>query len=289
MYISVSMRKWILSSKKILAYIHLFPIPKDFRVLLMAQQVKNPPAMQGDSGLTPGLGRSPGGGNGILLQYSYLKNPTDRGAWWATVHSVSRVAHDWATKQAKQSISRTRVVISGLLKFVNSLSAPETVFFHINYASHVLISRSNSDTSFAGTTQWEHSDSALLRLWHSLLSSCLHEPTCLGSDPLEQSVLQHGHSLHPARPLTPPCYPCMKALLTVLGSNTPCSAAPPSPTQILAPLSGALFPKLLSIQHEYSLCSASLMTVDYRGREGFTDECNRIHSLNLCYKCTPKL
>ena len=209
MYISVSMRKWILSSKKILAYIHLFPIPKDFRVLLMAQQVKNPPAMQGDSGLTPGLGRSPGGGNGILLQYSYLKNPTDRGAWWATVHSVSRVALDWATKQAKQSISRTRVVISGLLKFVNSLSAPETVFFHINYASHVLISRSNSDTSFAGTTQWEHSDSALLRLWHSLLSSCLHEPTCLGSDPLEQSVLQHGHSLHPARPLTPPCYPCM--------------------------------------------------------------------------------
>ena len=100
----------------------------------------------------------------------------DRGAWWATVHSVSRVAHDWATKQAKQIISRTRVVISGHLKFVNSLSAPETVFFHINYASHVLISRSNSDTSFAGTTQWEHSDSALLRLWHSLLSSCLHGP-----------------------------------------------------------------------------------------------------------------
>ena len=32
-----------------------------------------------------GLGRSPGEGHGNLLQYSYLKNPMDRGAWWATV------------------------------------------------------------------------------------------------------------------------------------------------------------------------------------------------------------
>ena len=32
------------------------------------------------------LGRSPGEGNGNLLQYSCLRNPMDRGAWWATVH-----------------------------------------------------------------------------------------------------------------------------------------------------------------------------------------------------------
>ena len=37
----------------------------------------------GDLGLIPGLGRSPGEGNGNLLQYSYLENPMDRGAWWA--------------------------------------------------------------------------------------------------------------------------------------------------------------------------------------------------------------
>ena len=38
----------------------------------------------GDQGLIPGLGRSPGEGNGNPLRYSCLKNPTDRGAWWAT-------------------------------------------------------------------------------------------------------------------------------------------------------------------------------------------------------------
>ena len=44
----------------------------------------------GDLGLTPGLGRSPGEGNGNPLQYSYLENPMDRGAWWATVHGVTK-------------------------------------------------------------------------------------------------------------------------------------------------------------------------------------------------------
>ena len=42
-----------------------------------------------DTGLIPGWGRSPGGGHGNLLQYSYLENPMDRGAWWAIVHTVS--------------------------------------------------------------------------------------------------------------------------------------------------------------------------------------------------------
>ena len=40
----------------------------------------------GDLGLIPGLGRSPGEGNGNPLQYSCLENPVDRGAWRATVH-----------------------------------------------------------------------------------------------------------------------------------------------------------------------------------------------------------
>ena len=42
----------------------------------------------GDSGSIPGLGRRPGAGNGNLLQYSYLANPMDRGAWQTTVHTV---------------------------------------------------------------------------------------------------------------------------------------------------------------------------------------------------------
>ena len=42
----------------------------------------------GDLGSTPGLGRSPGGGNGKPPQYSCLGNSRDRGAWWATVHTT---------------------------------------------------------------------------------------------------------------------------------------------------------------------------------------------------------
>ena len=55
--------------------------------------VKNLPANAGDtrdSGLIPGLGRSPGGGHDNPLQYSCLGKPMDRGAWWATVHGVTK-------------------------------------------------------------------------------------------------------------------------------------------------------------------------------------------------------
>ena len=44
----------------------------------------------GNLGLTPVLGRSPGGGNGNPLQYFCLENPTNRGARWATVHRVAK-------------------------------------------------------------------------------------------------------------------------------------------------------------------------------------------------------
>ena len=44
----------------------------------------------GDPGSIPGLGRSPGEGNGNPLQYSCLENPMDREAWWATVHGVAK-------------------------------------------------------------------------------------------------------------------------------------------------------------------------------------------------------
>ena len=43
----------------------------------------------GNLGSIPGLGRSPGEGNGNPLQYSCLENPMDGGAWWATVHGVA--------------------------------------------------------------------------------------------------------------------------------------------------------------------------------------------------------
>ena len=43
----------------------------------------------GDLGSIPGLGRSPGEGNGDPLQYPCLENLMDRGAWWAAVHRVA--------------------------------------------------------------------------------------------------------------------------------------------------------------------------------------------------------
>ena len=52
--------------------------------------VKNLPANAGDVALIPGLGRSPGEGNGNPSQYPCLENPMDRGAWWATVHGVAK-------------------------------------------------------------------------------------------------------------------------------------------------------------------------------------------------------
>ena len=57
----------------------------------MVLVVKSPPASAGDirdMGSFLGLGRSPGGGHGNLLQYSCLENPKDRGAWLAKVHRV---------------------------------------------------------------------------------------------------------------------------------------------------------------------------------------------------------
>ena len=62
--------------------------------------VKNPTANAGDIrdvGSIPGLGRSPGGGHGNPLQYSCLENPTDRGAWQATVHRVTELDTNEAT------------------------------------------------------------------------------------------------------------------------------------------------------------------------------------------------
>ena len=68
---------------------------------LVGSAVKNLPTNVGDVGDTgsiPGSGRSPGEGNGNPLQYSYLENHVDRGAWWAIVHGVTK-RHNLATKQ----------------------------------------------------------------------------------------------------------------------------------------------------------------------------------------------
>ena len=59
-------------------------------VSLVAQRLKHLPPMRETPDSIPGLGRSPGEGNGNPLQYSCLENPMDRGAWWAIIHGVAK-------------------------------------------------------------------------------------------------------------------------------------------------------------------------------------------------------
>ena len=59
-----------------------------------ASEGKESACNEGDLGLIPGLGRSPGEGNVYPLQYSCLENSMNRGAWQATVHGLQRVRLD---------------------------------------------------------------------------------------------------------------------------------------------------------------------------------------------------
>ena len=73
---------------------------------LVAEMVKNPPAMQETWGSIPELGQSHGGWHGKPLQYSCLENPMDRGAWQAVVHGVTELdMTEWlSTAQVQISI-----------------------------------------------------------------------------------------------------------------------------------------------------------------------------------------
>ena len=75
----------------------------------MVLVVKNLPANRGDinMGSIPGLGRSPGGGNGNPLQYSCLENPMVRGGWQGTDHGVARIRHDLVTKPPSHNFKLT--------------------------------------------------------------------------------------------------------------------------------------------------------------------------------------
>ena len=66
---------------------------KEFKLIrasLYSSVGKESACSAGDPRLIPGSGRTPGEGNGNPLQYSYLENPVDRGAWWAAVHEVTK-------------------------------------------------------------------------------------------------------------------------------------------------------------------------------------------------------
>ena len=92
-YLEISRNKLFLSISKNTAF-HLFKIiPHSLGLPRWALVVKNPPDNAGDikdMSLTPGSGRSPGGGHGKWLQCSCLENLMHRGTLWATVYSVTK-------------------------------------------------------------------------------------------------------------------------------------------------------------------------------------------------------
>ena len=99
-------------------------------VFLEASQValvgKNLPANIGDIidvSSIPGSGRSPGGGHSNPLQYSCLKNPMDREAWWATVHSIakSRIRQKGLSTRAQTFIEWTVCYMAGKSSKVDPL------------------------------------------------------------------------------------------------------------------------------------------------------------------------
>ena len=69
-------------------YFEIIIDSEESRVSLVAQ-IKESACNAGDPGSVPGLGRSPGEGNGNSHQYPCLENPMDRGTWRATVHGVT--------------------------------------------------------------------------------------------------------------------------------------------------------------------------------------------------------
>ena len=70
-----------------LRYAFCFPDNYEIGMSHLGMKILYRPAILGS---ILGLVRSPGEGHGNPLQYSYLKNPMDKGAWWATVHGIAK-------------------------------------------------------------------------------------------------------------------------------------------------------------------------------------------------------
>ena len=126
----------------------------------------------GDPGSIPGLGRSPGEGNGKPLQYSCPENPTDRGSWQTTVHGVARVRRDLATTHHHHLLSTSQhsnsyVFLSSYAKYT---SWPKySVCVHLN--KQVL-----DEAAELSRTIKNNSDSGRLKCQYQILH-CQKRPT----------------------------------------------------------------------------------------------------------------
>ena len=101
---SYSPAYWTLHEQKIHCF--YFKLPRFCNLTSSATSFPGGPdgkestCSSGDLGSIPGLGRPPGGGHGNPLQDSCLENFMDSRAWRATVHAVTRVGYNWATKHS---------------------------------------------------------------------------------------------------------------------------------------------------------------------------------------------
>ena len=102
----------------------------DTQASQVAKVVKNLPVDAGDASLTPGSGKSPGGGHGNPLQYSCLEKPMDRGAWRATWWSrgSQRVRDDWSDLPHMHAKSDTHL---------NSIIQNDEITRHLMSSSYI--------------------------------------------------------------------------------------------------------------------------------------------------------
>ena len=75
--------------------------------------VKNSPLNARDAGWIPRTGKIPWRRKWQPLQYSYLRNPKDRGAWYAVTHGVTKSQHNLATKNNNSAMRHTVYLFSG--------------------------------------------------------------------------------------------------------------------------------------------------------------------------------
>ena len=99
----------------------------------------------------PWVGRPPGGGNGNPLQYSCLENPMDRGAWWATVHRVTK-SQTWLSNSAwRQQLAPVRTLKGDDIHRALTQAWPKIYGY---YPPHI---QSNSRSIVSQvSTQWLH-------------------------------------------------------------------------------------------------------------------------------------
>ena len=104
----------------------------------------------GDSGSVPDSGRSPGEGNGYPLQYSYLENSMDRGAWWAIVHGIAKSRTQLTNALTSQQTETFRRHFSGacweVLWGKYLLLPPRVIFKAVSCCSEFLYSWGSAET-----------------------------------------------------------------------------------------------------------------------------------------------